>query len=486
MHAPTTALQGAATPLSVLEPDARVQGIPEAVVQDIWASLEFDTADLQTTVGEAVTIINPGTLNRDGGPDFTGARMRMESTSAAEGVLSWTGDVEIHRTSGEWLLHRHHEDTNYNRVVLHVVLLEDRHTGTLRRADGTLLPEIVLYPRLTTSLRSLMHRFYTQEEKDFYCQVHWPTIPDVVQNDWLTQLGLSRVRMRAVSWAQEDSQLSLDELIYRGVMRALGYSKNADAMSELARRTPLDILRSQNSLLDIEALLFGVSGLLPDLAEMLQTDRHSVDYAVDLRDRFERLRQTTELRPMRDVAWQYFRLRPSNFPSRRIAQAAALLAPMTRESTGGLLYSETLVSLREALESDKTKQTLRLLLQEAEPSVFWKEHVRFKHRSPSGSARIGRSRADRILMDALLPILLLDAEQQGDRRQKDRVGRVLAELPAASDEITRKFESHGPIAEGALGTQGLHQLYRSWCSKGRCLSCAIGRHVLSKSPEQGS
>ena len=113
---------------------------------------------------------------------------------------------------------------------------------------------------------------------------------------------------------------------YRGVMRALGYSKNADAMTDLARRTPLDLLRSQNNMQDIEALLFGISGLLPDVAEMLQTDRHSVEYVVDLRDRFERLRQTTELRPMRDVAWQYFRLRPSNFPTRRIAQAVPTIA----------------------------------------------------------------------------------------------------------------------------------------------------------------
>ena len=485
MHAPATAFKGALFPLRVLEPDARVQGIPEAVVQDIWASREFNTTDLRTTVGEAVTILHPGTLNRDGGPDFTGARLRIESADVPGGVLNWNGDVEIHRTSGEWLLHRHHEATNYNRVVLHVVLLEDRHTGTLRRADGTLLPEIVLYPRLTASLRSLLHRFYTQEHKDFYCEAHWPTVPSDVKNNWLKRLALARVRMKAARLAADAPNQDLDELIYHAVLRALGYAKNADAMSELARRLPLDLLRSQTDAPDVEALLFGVSGLLPDLAEMLHTDRHSVEYVVDLRDRFERLQQTMELRPMSSVAWQYFRLRPANFPTRRIAQAAALLAPMTPESAGGLLSCETLESLKEALDSDKPKQMLRLLFQEEEPSGFWSEHVRFEQRSPGGSSRIGRSRADRILMDAVLPLLLLDAEQRDDRQQEERVGVVLGKLPAASDEITRKFEHHGAIAGGALGTQGLHQLYRSWCSEGRCLSCEIGQHILSKSPEKG-
>jgi len=253
-------------------------------------------------------------------------------------------------------------------------------------------------------------------------------------------------------------------------------------MSELARRLPLDLLRAQTNAPDVEALLFGVSGLLPDLAKMLHTDRHSVEYVVDLQDRFERLRQTMELRPMSSVSWQYFRLRPANFPTRRIAQAAALLAPMTPESTGGLLSCQTLQSLREALESENPEQTLRLMLQEEKPSEFWNEHVRFEQRSPGGSSRLGTSRADRILMNAFLPLLLFDAERRGDRRQEQRVGVVLGKLPAASDEITRKFERVGAIAGGALGAQGLHQLYRSWCSEGRCLSCEIGRHILSKSP----
>ncbi len=477
------ALKGALLPLHVLEPDARVQNIPEAVVQDIWASREFESADLRTTAGDAISIIDPGRINHDGGPDFTGARLRIESPETPGGTLNWTGDIEIHRNSGEWLLHRHHEDPKYNRVVLHVVLLEDSQTGTLRRADGTRLPEIVLYPRLTTSLRSLLHRFYTQEQKDFYCEASWAHVPEPLRDQWLNRLGLARLRMRAAAWAQESPELDLDELVYRGVLRALGYAKNADAMSDLARRLPLKLLRAQSTAQDVEALLFGVSGLLPELSAMLHTDRHSVEYVVDLRDRFERLGQTMEMRPMNLVTWQYFRLRPANFPTLRIAQAAALLAPAKRDTAGGLLSSQTMPSLREAIGSDTPKKTLRSLLQAAEPSDFWREHVRFEQRSPGGSSHIGISRTDQILMDAVLPLLLLDAELRKDRQQENQVCEVMQDLPAVSDEVTRMFEKHGAIPGGALGSQGLHQLFRSWCSEGRCLSCAIGRHVLSADSE---
>lgn len=479
MHAPTTALTSVGEPLGVLEPDARVQGIPEAVIQDIWALQELDSSDLQTVQDEAITILNVGKLNTDGGPDYSGAHVRIASPDAPGGVIDWSGDVEVHRTSSEWLLHRHHEDANYNKVVLHVVLIEDRHTGTLRRSDGTLLPEVVLYPRLKSSLRSLLHRFYTQKQKDFYCQSHWAAVPANVKEGWIAELGLQRLRMKAEMWAEEISGQSGDELVYQTVMRALGYAKNADAMTDLARRIPLAVLRSQASERDVEAVLFGVSGLLPELADMLQSDRHSVEYVVDLRDRFARFQQTSNVRPMSSVAWQYFRLRPANFPTRRIAQAAALLSPSTQESSGGLLSSGTTESLKEALESDNPRKTLRLLVQDANPSTFWTEHVRFEQHTAAGSARIGIGRADRILMDAILPVLLYEAEYRSDLRLTERVASVLSELPAASDEITRKFEAYGFKARGALGTQGIHQLYREWCTAGRCLSCAIGCNVLS-------
>ncbi|NNF57859.1 MAG: DUF2851 domain-containing protein, partial [Rhodothermaceae bacterium] len=116
------------------------------------------------------------------------------------------------------------------------------------------------------------------------------------------------------------------------------------------------------------------------------------------------------------------------------------------------------------------------------PDSFWADHVRFERRTTPTAAHIGRARTDRILMDALLPVLLLDAEQREDVAQHDQVAALLTRLPAASDEITRHFERHGTRPTNALATQGLHQLYRRWCTEGRCLSCSIGKAILSNRP----
>lgn len=460
----------------VAEPDARVRHVPEAVLQALWAEGRFDARDLKTTEGAAVEILHPGHLNRDGGPDFRDARVRV---TGSEGMLVWNGDVEVHRTSGEWLLHRHDADPRYDRVVLHVVLLADRHTGTLRRADDTPLPEVALEGRLEEPLRRLLYRFFAHPRPDFPCAALWPSVPDAVKRPWLRDLGLARLRARAADLATHYTRRpDLAQLLHTTVFRALGYSKNAEPMTELARRLPLSLLLRLENAHDVEAALFGVAGLLPERAVMLQSDRHAADYVEDLRGRFEHLRHRMPLTPMQPVQWQFFRLRPANFPPRRVAQAAALLAPASEGLEPGLLRHDPLGRLRAALNGPRPVRALRRLFQTAEPDAFWRDHVRFEKPAPGTSGALGRERAERILMDAVLPVLLLDAEQQGGLAQYDAVAGVLEALPGAEDEVTRLYDRHGTRPANALLTQGLHQLHRAWCTAGRCLDCAVGQAAL--------
>ena len=405
------------------EPAQAIARVPEAAIQDAWVHGLFDASALRTTDGQPVAVVQRGRLNRDSGPDVTDARVQI-------GGVLWAGDVEVHTVSGAWHAHGHHLDPAYDRVVLHVVLGADRQTGTLRRADGSALPELVLLPHLDRSLRALLRAFYLQPRRAPHCASRWAEVPEPVRRDWIRQLGAERLHDRARALGRAYGQRpDLDRLLVGRAFRALGYEANADAFETLAGRLPLSRLRTLDGPA-VHAAILSASGLARS------------DLFVDA---------PGDLPPMRAEAWKRGG-RPANAPLRRIAQAAAWLAP------GGPFRRDAVAELAEAVEAGHRAALDRL---RATP--------------PDGSAPLGAARAARVLADAVLPVLLVDAEQREAPGLAAAVGEVFAALPPASDRVVRQFADAGLRPRSAAEVQGAHQLARAYCDEGRCARCAIGQ-----------
>jgi hypothetical protein len=449
--------------LPLHEPAPTVE-VPEALAHDLWRHQRFDTEDLTTTEGTPVQIFDPGRHNNDAGPDFANAHVRL-------GDMDWRGDIELHTRSGGWFEHEHHTDPRYDRVVLHVTLRSDMWTGGLLRPDESPLPEIVLAPRLDAPLRSLLHAFHTRPDEDALpCAPRWDEVPAPLIHDWISDLAAQRLRDK-MQRLDAESTASLEAQLHERLYAGLGYAKNDEPMSTLATRLPPERLRSLDSPRDREALHFGVAGLLPDPGDLLDADRATADYAMDLRDRFRRLQVGLNLPMMEDTVWTFFRLRPNNFPPLRIAQAAAWY------DEDGLLSESPLSQLRDALQADAPVDALREALA-ATPSPFWQTHYRLTKSAAEHNPSLGPSRRNTLLINAVVPVLLLDAEQRDDTSQARAARAVLRSLSASSDSVVRRFEELGTDVESAFETQGLHQLYRRYCTEGRCLDCAIGQHLL--------
>jgi hypothetical protein len=418
VHAPHVA-----EPL-VAEPPDRVARVPEAAIQDAWVRGLFDARHLRTTDGHPVEVVRRGVLNPDSGPDVRDARVLI-------GGVLWAGDVEIHTTSAAWEAHGHDRDPAYDRVVLHVVLAADRRTGTLRRPDGSALPELVLLPHLDRSLRALLRAFHVAPRTSPRCGARWGEVDPTLARAWVRHLGTERLRRRARDLGREYGRRpDLDRLLAQRMFRALGYEANADAFEALASRLPLADLR-RRSATGLHAALVFASGLRP--AELF------TETAV------------ADLAPMRAEAWRRGG-RPANAPTRRLAQAAAWLAP------GGPLRHDPVATLTEALAAG-VRPTLD----------------RLRAETPDGSPRLGEDRAVRVLADAVLPVLLLDAEQREDPAREAAVLDAYDTLPAAPDRVTRPFADLGLRPRSAAEAQGVHQLARAYCEEGRCARCAVGR-----------
>lgn len=86
----------------------------ERLMQYVWQHRLLETTDMVTVDGRKVTVIDPGRLNTDAGPDFFNAKIKL-------GEAMWAGDIEIHVRASDWHRHRHDGDRAYDSVVLHVV-----------------------------------------------------------------------------------------------------------------------------------------------------------------------------------------------------------------------------------------------------------------------------------------------------------------------------------------------------------------------------
>ncbi|CAN5500424.1 DUF2851 family protein [soil metagenome] len=445
--------------------------VPEAFVQDVWARTAFHARDLQTTDGAQVQIVSPGTLNEHAGPDFSEARVRLLREGQAPLLL--VGDVEIHRTSKEWEEHGHQRDPRYNRVVLHVSLLGDKSTGSIKREDGTVVPELLLYPRLTAPFRTMLYQFHRTIERPFPCSSSWPEVPPDLRRELVRGLGAVRMRRRAAQHAlRAPTGAEPIESLFAAVMRSLGHAPNGDAMESLAGRTTAANLRLLTHQTDREAFLFGASGLLPD--EVLADELSDVDgdYVSELRQRYSRIAREIPHVQLRAASWRFGRLRPANFPTVRIAQAAALFRHQ------GLFAGDALRAAEDALYDEKPLRSIRALLQ-LEPHPFWLTHVRLDRKAERRpSAAIGEDRANLVIVNAVLPALMHRATASADRGTEHRLLDLHESLPATSDSVTRPFVSGNFRPASALESQGLHELFRFRCTAGRCLQCPVGRKIL--------
>lgn len=453
-----------AVAVSLHEPEPDVN-VPEALVHNLWRHQRFDGEALSTTEGTPVQVFDPGHPNDDAGPDFSGAHIRL-------GDIDWRGDVEIHTRSGAWFEHEHHRDPRYNRVVLHVTLHADVWTGGLLRQDESTIPEVVLLPRLDTPLRKLLHAFRTRSDEDALpCAARWDTVPPSTKERWIARLARERVRQNRDRMAPRNDGSFADRLRER-LYVGLGYSKNGEPMGQLARKVPSETVCSLDDPLQREALHFGVAGLLPSPGDLLDADRETADYVMALREHFRRLQVTFDLPTMEATAWTFFRLRPNNFPPLRIAQATAWY----RED--GLLTQDPLPVLRSALEAEQPAPALRDALR-ATPSSFWRTHYHLRQASAEHDPSLGVARRDTLLVNAVVPALLWDADDRDDDAQARAAVRVLESLSAPRDSVVRRFRDLGTKASSAFEAQGLHHLYREYCRVGGCLECAIGQHLLS-------
>lgn len=420
----------------------------EKLMQYIWQHRLIDTMHLTTTDGRRVQLIDPGRLNRDAGPDFFNAKIRIDGDM-------WVGNIEIHYRASDWHRHHHHTDKAYDSVILHVVEIDD--TG-VTRTNGEVIPQLVM--RAAPTLRGDFTKL-VENAPDLSCGERIPTLDPFFITDWLNSLSLERLQSKC---ERIDSWLALykgswEEVCYVTLSRNMGFGINGDAFERLARSLPLAFLQKHaDSIFQIEAFLLGQAGLL---AERRDDD----NYYTRLLNEYSFLQNKFGLTPLPDSAWKFFRLRPANFPHRRLAMLAQYIY-------GGF-------SLFAKLCNAESIDELRALFQ-VQLSGYWDTHYTFDSTSPASTSVLGKPAIDIILINTVAPLLYAYGCHTGNNHYTDRAQWIWESLRPEQNNIVRRFASVGIEAKSALDSQAIIQLYNEYCQNRKCLYCRIGHKLLSR------
>jgi uncharacterized protein DUF2851 len=414
----------------------------------LWKFKLFN-GELTTTNGEAIQIIKSGEHNKNSGPDFFNAKIKIGNTT-------WAGNVEIHLKASDWNHHGHAKDKAYQNIILHAV-----HEADAKNADmnGNEIPMVQLKNKFSPHLWNQYEKLLNSKQW-IPCAKMIDTADKFTINAWLERMVIERLEQKIIFIENllKQNQNNWEETFYQSLARNFGFKLNAAPFEMLAKSLPAKYLaKHKNNLLQVEAMLFGQGGLLEE--------EFKDQYPNELKREYNFLKNKFGLHAIEKHLWKFARTRPVNFPSLRIAQFAMLVHK-----------SSHLLSL--ILETKKAKDILKLF--DVFASEYWITHYRFDQASKSSEKNLGKSSAENILINTVIPFLFLYGKEKNDDYTRNRSLELLEQLPAEKNTIINQWELLKIEAGSAYRSQGLIQLKNEYCSQKKCLNCGIGNKILSR------
>ncbi|MES2795556.1 MAG: DUF2851 family protein [Bacteroidota bacterium] len=420
---------------------------PEKLLHFIWQFQRFDPSNLETDSGEKLQIIQIGQLNTNAGPDFQEAKIKI-------GEMVWAGNVEIHIDSKDWELHNHHQNLDFDNIILHVVWENGKD---IRRKNGQSIPTLSLKNRVSNSL-IFEYQALMNNTTSIPCYSQFKQINDFTKMLMLEKVLVNRLERKAEIVVETLKKCNGDweETTYQLLGKTLGFGLNSIPFERLTQLVPLKILQKHSDhLLSIEALLFGTAGLIA---------RPIDNYSQSLKKEFDFLQSKYNLPDsMAAHEWKFMRTRPANFPSIRIAQFAQMIQ-QTKSLFSYFLLFENIDSLKQMLK--------------VKPSKYWESRVNFGKIKSEKQIGIGEATIENILINAIVPLLVAYSMFKNEPAYIEKAINLLEKLKPEKNKITRFWNQLDFIAKNAFDSQALIELHNEYCQKKACLSCSIGVALL--------
>jgi len=412
----------------------------------IWLYKKLDFTNLKTTNGEVVTITNFGQYIQQAGPDFFNAQLVIDNQK-------WAGNIEIHLKSSDWYVHHHEMDNNYNNVILHVVWENDT---PIFRKNNSEIPVLELKNYVSKDELN-KYKELTAQKSWIYCENQIEKVPNFVFSNWQERLFFERLERKSKPIQQllQETENDWEAVLFCMLAKNFGLNTNGEMFLKVAKSITFSIIRKEAlEVKYLEALLFGQADMIPINAED--------NYPKELKSWFDYIALKYKLDKPAIAPIQFFKHRPDNFPTIRLAQLA-------------MLYHLHRNLFSKIIEIKSIKDIYQIF--SVAVSDYWKTHYNFEKSSPKKEKVVSKSFIDLLIINTIIPIQFAYALHQGKENSEILID-LLSNIPPEKNAIIEKFTTFGIKCTNAFQSQTLLQLKNEYCNQNKCLQCAIGIELL--------
>ncbi|MGY6650395.1 DUF2851 family protein [Wenyingzhuangia sp. IMCC45574] len=415
----------------------------ESFLHWVWQQQLLETQKLTTVHKEKLQVLNVGVLNTLQGPDFGNALIKINGQK-------WAGNIEIHVKSSDWYAHQHQKDENYQNVILHVVYEDDvevydKHNNVI----PTLELKHIIQPNVLNNYESLMQN----TRQWIFCEDALKNIDSFLLDNWLERVYVERLerKIKEVEVTYQQTGKDWEATLFLYLAKYFGGNLNGELFLDAFSQVDFSILRKEMANNTLDAMLFGLAGLLEE-------DGIEDAYYLQLKRTFVYQKQKYQLEDLLVPNVHFYGCRPPNFPTIRLAQLVALYQNKKK------LFAEM---LQLGAETDLYKDILSVSVND-----YWQEHYNFYKTSKKSPKRISKDFTDLLLINVMIPILFLYAKTLGTKEAY--LLELMYDVKPERNTIVTKFKELGVRVTSALHSQSLLTLKKEYCEKERCAECAIG------------
>lgn len=418
----------------------------EKLLQYLWNYKVFKHFDFKDIEGNPVEILNFGKWNKDAGPDFLDAKIKING-------LVLAGNIELHVRSSDWIFHHHSQDPNYQNIILHVVFQHDIEINELTEKS---VPALELKNHID---ENVVWKYEKLIDGNQFIACENIFDKDKIPLHFHERNILKKLDEKATELEQSLARYknNFEAVLFHSFAYSFGLKVNAAIFRQIAESIDYSIVNKiRQNPFQLEALLFGISGWL---------DHPEDDQMKVWKREFEFIKVKFKIPDIR-LHPKFLRLRPPNFPTIRLSQLAHLY----------FQHQNLFSKIMNVQNTDQIYEVFKPI----QASEYWDSHFNFGTVSKLQPKTLSKDFIDLIILNTVLPLKYVYHRYHNEEISEE-ILELYKNITAEKNGIIENWKKMGLSITNALETQSLIYHYKNSCEEKNCLSCSIGFKLLKES-----